>query len=69
MNTIKLKVDGMKCEGCEKRIKNALELLEYVEEITCSHNKSEVIINATDEVNEEEIKETIEDLGFEIKED
>lgn len=69
MNTIKLNIEGMKCEGCENRIKNSLKLLDNIEEVNCSYAQKEVMIYATKEIDVNEVKKTIEDLGFEVKED
>lgn len=68
MKTIIIKVDGMHCEGCENRIKNSLKEFDGVKDIKANHKTGEVIIEE-ENVNINEIKEQIEDLGFEIKED
>lgn len=66
MKEIKLNVEGMTCSGCENRIKNALNEIEGFESVTASHETKEVNITLSDEVDEEIIKETITDLGFEV---
>lgn len=68
MKELILKVEGMHCEGCENRIKNALSIIDNIDEVTANHNDKTVIIKSNDEVNEEEIKEILNDLGFEVKE-
>lgn len=66
MKEIKIKVEGMHCEGCENRIKKVLELLDEVENVSASSSKGEVIVTLNKEIDFETIKERIEDLGFEV---
>lgn len=68
MKEIKIKVEGMVCGGCEKRVQNALSTIEGVKSVTASHEDGVVIINADEKIDENVIKEKIEDIGFEIKE-
>lgn len=68
MKEIKLKVNGMHCEGCENRIKNSLSTIDGISEVSANHTKGIVIIKANDDINLEEVKEMIEDLDFEIEE-
>ena len=70
MKETKLKINGMMCEGCENRVKNAIKNIEGVENVTADHNTGKVIIISNNEVSEEIIKETLEDIGYEVvKED
>ena len=63
-------VNGMMCGGCENRVKNAIKNIEGVENVTADHNTGKVIVISNNEVSEEIIKETLEDIGYEIvKED
>lgn len=55
-----LKVENMMCEGCERRIENALEGL-----VKADHKKGEVEV--LDNKKLEEIKEKLEELGFNVK--
>lgn len=61
-----IKVEGMKCSGCEKRIINVLSTLPYVEKVTADYTKGTVTIMA-ENINEQEIEEKIDDLGFTVK--
>lgn len=65
MKEINLKVKGMHCEGCENRIKNSLSTIDGVDEVIANHIDGTVLIKTNKEVDLEEIKEKIEDLGFE----
>lgn len=69
MKEIKINVEGMVCGGCESRVVNSVSTLEGVEEVIANHNDGTVLVKANETVNIDEIKERIEDLGFEVKED
>lgn len=65
-----LKVKGMVCNGCENRIKNALENMEGIENVVADHTTGIVTVTSNNDVSEDKMKEKIEDIGFEIvKED
>lgn len=64
-----IKVEGMVCGGCENRVQNALKVIEGVENVIADHTNGIVTVTAKEEVSINTIKETIEDLGFEVKED
>lgn len=68
MNKITIKVTGMMCGGCEKRVENALKQIEGITEVTANHSSGEVTIKTEGEVNKEQIKEAIEDIGYEVQE-
>ena len=61
-----LKVKGMACEGCENRIQNALKTIEGVETVVANHNDGTVKVMA-DGVDENVLKEKIEDIGYEVE--
>ena len=66
MKETNLIVNGMMCGGCENRIKNAIKNIEGVENVTADHNTGKVIVISNNEVSEEIIKETLEDIGYEV---
>lgn len=67
MKELELKVEGMVCNGCEKRVVNALSDLQGVSEVIANHQNGTVLVKMTEEVDIEVIKEKIDDLGFEVK--
>lgn len=67
MNELKLNVDGMVCGGCEKRVVNTLGKLQGVEEVIANYQDGTVIVKGNS-ISKNDIKEKIEDLGFEVKE-
>ena len=64
-----IKVEGMACGGCENRIQNALKNIEGVESVVADHTTGLVKVMSKSEVSENVMKEKIEDIGFEVKED
>ena len=58
-----LKVNGMMCHGCEKRVENALTEL-GLKNVKADHDKSTVTFE-NNGTPLEEIKNRINDLGFE----
>ena len=66
MNELKLKVNGMMCEGCENRIKNALSTLEGVEKVEANHKTGEVKVTYNKPIEKSVIEEKIDDIGFEV---
>ena len=67
MKELELKVEGMVCGGCEKRVVNSLSTLEGVSEVIANHKTGTVLVKMTEEIDIEILKEKIEDLGFEVK--
>lgn len=66
---MKMKVNGMVCGGCEKRVENSLTTIEGVKEVMANHSDGTVLIKADRKIDKNIIKEKIEDIGFEVKED
>ena len=64
-----IKVEGMVCNGCENRVQNALKNIEGVENVVADHTTGTVTVTSKNEVEESVLKEKIEDIGFEVKED
>ena len=59
-------VEGMMCEGCENRIKNAVSSIDGVIDVSAIHDTGIVKIIAKENVTEEMVKEKIEDLNFTV---
>lgn len=66
MKEIKIKVNGMVCEGCENRVKNAVATIDGVERIEANHKIGMVTVVLNKEIERSVIEEKIDDLGFEI---
>ena len=67
MKEIILNVEGMMCEGCENRIKNAVGTIDGVVDVSAKHDTGIVKLIARDNVTEEIVRERIEDIGFTVK--
>ncbi len=67
MDTLIIKVKGMVCNGCEKRIQNALKTMDGIEDVFADYKQELVTIKKNSEINKKVIYEKIEDLGFEVE--
>ena len=68
MEELNIKVKGMHCEGCEKKIKNALGDIKGVKEVEADYKKGIVTVEAKAKIDDKTIEDTIDDLGFEVEE-
>lgn len=68
MKECTIKVEGMVCEGCENRVKNAVSTIDGVESVVADHNTGIVTVTSKEDLDVNQIKEKIEDIGFEVKE-
>lgn len=66
MKKITLNVEGMECHGCENRVKNALKNINLVKNVDANFETGIVEVEAEDSVDENIIKEKIDDLGFKV---
>ena len=66
MNEIILNVEGMMCEGCEKRIEKALKDIKEVKKVKAYHENGKVKIESEKELDINIIKEHIENIGFKV---
>ena len=69
-NKIEIRISGMSCTGCENRVENVLKNIENVESVNANYNTGIVEIGTNDikNLNIDMIKETLEDLGYDILE-
>lgn len=69
-NKIEIKISGMSCTGCENRVENVLKNIENVESVNANYNTGIVEIETNDikNLDIDVIKETLEDLGYDILE-
>ena len=68
MKELNIKVEGMVCNGCENRVQNALKQIDGVENVVADYKAGTVKITTIESLDENLIKEKIEDIGFEVKE-
>lgn len=69
-NKIEIRISDMSCTGCENRVENVLKNIENVESVNANYNTGIVEIGTNDikNLNIDVIKETLEDLGYDILE-
>lgn len=67
MRNIDLKIEGMHCDGCAKRLEKVLNNIEGVENAKVTFEEKYASVEYSEEnVDIEEIKEAIVDAGFEV---
>ena len=68
MENIILKINGMKCTGCSRRVERALKNTDGIESASVNLETREAHISYNkDLVTYDKICETIVDLGFEVE--
>lgn len=69
-NKIEIRISGMSCTGCENRVENVLKNIENVESVNANYNTGivEIGTNNIKNLDINVIKETLEDLGYDILE-
>ena len=68
MDTIEkvIKVDGMMCSHCEAHVKEALEKIKGVDEAVASHEKGEVVLKLSREVDMDKIADAVKKAGYAV---
>lgn len=64
LNTVTIKINGMRCPHCESAVRKALAALPGVSVISVSHTDKNAVITSTGETSNDVIRKTIEDLDF-----
>ena len=57
-------VKGMMCEHCEKRVRDALEALDFVDSAEVSHEKGTAILSLAGDADKDAIKKAVTDAGY-----
>ncbi len=66
MKNIELNIEGMKCEGCVNRIKNALSIIKGIDSFDLSLEDKKLTLSLKKEKIIDEVIKKIETLGFGI---
>lgn len=66
MNTIKLNIEGMHCEGCKNRLEKVLNSKDEVKSAKVNLQKKEAEIEY-ENINEKNLIKIIEQAGFKAK--
>lgn len=64
--TVRLKIEGMKCEGCVKRIENVLSSIPFVVSSSISLTEKEAMVIFKKQDTLSMITQKIENLGFDV---
>ena len=68
MDSIILKINGMKCTGCSQRVEKALKNMDGIKDASVNlESRTANITYNKDAISYREICETILDLGFEVE--
>lgn len=59
-------VEGMSCKHCVKKITDALMSMEGVKKVKADLKTKEVDVTIRGKVSRDEMKEVIEDLGYQV---
>ncbi len=61
----KISIEGMMCNHCKMHVEEALKELKGVEDVKVSLEDKNAVITSQGEISDKEIKDTIEDVGYE----
>ena len=61
-----IKVEGMACMHCAKKVENALKELKEVKKVTVSLENKNVKIELKENVEDKVLENVIEDLGYTV---
>jgi copper chaperone CopZ len=64
-NQVIYRIDGMSCNHCKNSVEKAIKALDNVENVEVILGKKEAVV--TGNPNDEIVKKTVEELGFEFK--
>jgi uncharacterized membrane protein YraQ (UPF0718 family)/copper chaperone CopZ len=64
-NQVVYKIEGMSCNHCKNSVEKAIKALDNVEDVEVVLGKKEAVV--TGNPNDEIVKKTVEELGFEFK--
>ncbi len=62
----KINITGMSCEHCVKHVTNALNELDEVTNVVVDLKGNHAVIELSNDVSEGEIKNVIEDAGYDV---
>lgn len=61
-----IKIEGMSCMHCSKKVEEALKSLKGVKKVEVDLEKKEAIAIMKQEIDAETLKNVIEELGYEV---
>ena len=66
MVKVTVNVEGMMCGHCEAHVNEAIKKAFGVEEVVSSHENNTTVFTAPEKVDEDKIRQTIKDAGYEV---
>ena len=63
-----IKIEGMNCMHCAKKVENGLKEIKEVKSVNVNLEEKNAEVILKQEVENDILKEKIEDLGYEVKE-
>lgn len=66
MVKVTVNVEGMMCGHCEAHVNEAIKKAFGVEEVVSSHESNTTVFTAPEKVDEDKIRQTIKDAGYEV---
>jgi copper chaperone CopZ len=66
MLKVVLKIDGMMCGMCESHINDAIRGAFKVKKVTSSHSKGETVIITEQDIDEDNLRNTIDKTGYKV---
>ena len=66
MVKVTVNVEGMMCPHCEAHVNEAVKKAFGVEDVVSSHENKTTIFTAPEKVDEEKVRQTIKDAGYEV---
>ena len=63
-----LMIEGMKCMHCVAHTKEALKKIKGVKKVDVSLEEKKAVVETTDKVSDDMLKEAVENLGFKLVE-
>ena len=62
-----IKIEGMSCNHCKMSVEKALNSIEGISKVEVDLEKKQAVIESNVEIENDKIKEVIEEQGFEVK--
>lgn len=62
----KISIKGMMCNHCKMHVEEGLKEIESVEDVKVSLEDKNAVITSAKEISDQDIKDTVEDVGYEV---
>ena len=59
-----VQIDGMQCNMCEAHVNEAIRMAFSVEKVSSSHSKKQTVIISEANLDEQQLKNVIESMGY-----